>query len=92
MKCKHCGEKFLLPIDTRPGLFFAAAVSFAVVGIVLWLIDVKIWSYVLFGLAGFVGLQGELNRSDLNIDSAECPSRTKCPKCKQPALVKPWSF
>jgi uncharacterized protein (DUF983 family) len=92
MKCKHCGEKFSLPVDNAPGIFLAVAVFFIAIGLVLWALEVRIWPFVLWGAGGFIALQAEVNRGDFNRGLSDGISRTKCPKCKETAIVKLWSI
>lgn len=91
MKCSNCGEKFRLSIDSAPGIFLAFSGGLAVSGFVLWAFDVGVWPYFLFGLAGFIALQAEVNRSDYSAYQNDGCSRAKCPKCEQYAPVKLWS-
>lgn len=91
MKCSHCGNKFRLPIDTAPGIFSAAALFLIVAGLALWLLEISIWPFFLLGIAGFIGLQAEVNRSDFNRGLTEGLSRSKCPKCNETVIVKLWS-
>jgi hypothetical protein len=92
MKCKHCGEKFSLPVDNAPGIFLAVGLFFIVAGLTLWALEVRIWPYFLGGVGGFIALQAEVNRGDFNRGLSEGISRTKCPKCKEIVIVKLWSM
>lgn len=92
MTCNKCGHKFALSIDTSPGVFMAGSMFFFVIGLVLQGLNVDIWPYFFFGLAGFVALQAEVNRSDYSAYQDDGRSRTKCTNCKAPIAVKLWSF
>ena len=91
MRCNHCGNKFRLSIDTAPGIFLGGAALALLAGIALWLLDVGIWPYFLFGMAGFVWLQAEINVSDYSAYQLDGVSRATCPKCEARVEVKVWS-
>lgn len=80
-----------MSIDTAPGIFLGGGALALVAGTALWLLDVGIWPYVLFGIAGIVSLQAEVNRSDYSAYQLDGVSRATCQKCEEQVVVKVWS-
>lgn len=91
MKCHNCGEKFPANRDLQcmggqeaPGTFLVITLALVIVGLALMYLGIKYWPYVVFGVAGLVGVQ-------VVVALVDC-RRSKCPQCKAPAKVMPWSF
>ena len=92
MKCHKCGEKFPANLAVScspggqevPGIFLVITLVLALTGTVLLALRVRVWPFVVFGIAIFVGFQ-------VVVAFFDCRN-SKCPKCDAPARIRPWSF
>jgi hypothetical protein len=92
MRCQHCGHRYPVNIQLdygpggqeSPGLFFVIGAIFLVAGVILHITIDTFWTWFCYGIAGFVWLQCGVAWTDCR--------RVTCPRCDQPARVRPWSF
>ena len=92
MKCHRCGERFPANLavscypggQEAPGTFLVITARCGPYRTVLLALRVRVWPFVVFGIAAFVGLQ-------VAVAFFDCRN-SKCPKCDAPARIRPWSF